>query len=249
MLFAENTPNNAGVKIYGDFMDFENLYESLHEVVGEEGDYPAYQGGQLRVLGVCYDIRHAIMGDREFHFVDNGLDQDKMRRTSMITSDKNLYMSFYVYWPEVLFVNMVLNDFTHIYAAQKTNKAYNRLTHKNTIWDSTIAQVRMFQAAIAKVIKSSVSESSYARVIGLMNSDYNDMAHFTTQYLDLLNIKFLKMDKEKRQKNITVMIKRLAEKGKEYQDVKREVEEAAREYKCSTEDIRLKVEYPEDIDW
>ncbi|MCT2534818.1 hypothetical protein NC661_04235 [Aquibacillus koreensis] len=249
MLFAENTPNYAGVKVYGDFMDFESLYDSLHEIVGEEGEFTAYQGGRLRVLGVCYDIRHALMGNRDFNFVDNGLDQDKMKRISMITSDKNVYMSFHVYWPEVIFVNMVLNDFINIYAAKKSNKAYRRLEHKNTIWDATIANVRMFQAAIAKTIKSSIAETSHARVMGLMNREYSDMAGFATQYLDLLNVKFLNMEKEKRQKNITVMIKRLAEQGKDYQDVKSEVREAAKKYNCSTEDISLKEEYPEDVEW
>lgn len=34
MIFVKNTPNNTGVAIYGDYMDFENLYEVLHAVVG-----------------------------------------------------------------------------------------------------------------------------------------------------------------------------------------------------------------------
>ena len=42
MIFAKNTPNNTGIAIYGDFMDFENLYEALHNVVGDEDELIGY---------------------------------------------------------------------------------------------------------------------------------------------------------------------------------------------------------------
>ncbi|WP_218240578.1 hypothetical protein, partial [Pseudomonas sp. 2822-17] len=72
MLFAKNTPNNTGIALYGDNMDFDNLYEALHTVVGKEDEIEAYYSSRMRVLGVCYDIRHALMGDRDYEFVDNG---------------------------------------------------------------------------------------------------------------------------------------------------------------------------------
>jgi hypothetical protein len=73
-------------------MDFERLYDSLHNVVGDEGEFIYYETASLRVLGVCYDIRHALMGDREIEFVDNGMDEAKMRWMSAITPDKNVYL-------------------------------------------------------------------------------------------------------------------------------------------------------------
>ena len=79
MITAKNTPNNLGVAIYGDYMDFENLSEALHDVIGDEDENDGYYSSRIRILGVCYDIRHAIMGDREYEFVDNGLDDDKRR--------------------------------------------------------------------------------------------------------------------------------------------------------------------------
>jgi hypothetical protein len=116
MIYAENTPNNTGIAIYGDYLDFEKLYDALHVVVGDEGEFDTFEAARLRVLGVCYDIRHAMMGDREAEFVDNGMDEEKKRRMSVIAPDKNLYMKIYVLWPEMLFVTMALNDFVHIYA-------------------------------------------------------------------------------------------------------------------------------------
>jgi hypothetical protein len=92
MIYVKNTPQNAGVAIYGDFMDFERLYDSLHNVVGDEDEFISYETARMRVLGVCYDIRHALMGDREIEFVDNGMDEAKMRWLSAITPDKNVYL-------------------------------------------------------------------------------------------------------------------------------------------------------------
>jgi len=77
MIFVKNTPNNTGVAIYGDYMDFENFYEALHAVVGDEDEFVGFEAARIRVLGICYDIRYALMGDREIEFVDNGMDEEK----------------------------------------------------------------------------------------------------------------------------------------------------------------------------
>jgi len=39
VIFVENTPNNAGVAVYGDHLDFKNLYEALNTVVGNEEEF------------------------------------------------------------------------------------------------------------------------------------------------------------------------------------------------------------------
>lgn len=249
MIFLKNTENFAGVTVYGDFMDFENLYESLHTVVGDEDEWISFEGARLRVLGVCYDIRHSLMGDREVEFVHNGLDYEKKRFLSIAANDKNIYYAFNVLWPELFFVTMALNDFIKLYAERQANSRYNSIMDFRNIWDHNIAQVRNFQAAIANCIKETISEKSVNRILKLMNRDYTWYNNYATQYLDELNCKFIDMDKEKRQKNITIMVKRIAEQGEEYRQVKAAVMEAARKYNCSMTDIQSIVEYPEVIDW
>ena len=93
MIQVKNTPNYTGVTIDGDFYDFEAIYDSLHEIVGDEWEREEYVGARLRVLGVCYDIRHALMGHREVMFVENGLDQTKMKQLSVVANDKNPYLT------------------------------------------------------------------------------------------------------------------------------------------------------------
>ena len=249
MIRVKSTPNYAGVTISGDFYDFEALYDSLHTIVGDEWEWEAYEGSRLRVLGVCYDIRHALMGHREVKFVENGLDQDKMRHLSIITNDKNIYLACNVLWPEMFFVTMALNDFIRLYAKKQAKNNYNTLSDYRNVWDSSITNVRSFQAAIRNCIIEVIPETSVNRVLKLMNYDYSWSEHYVTQYLDELNCKFIEMDAEKRLKNISIMAKRLAEKGREYQAVKGSVLDAARKYNCHMTELRTATEYPEIIEW
>jgi hypothetical protein len=249
MIYLKTTPNYTGVTVYGDKMDFDELYEALHSVVGEEDEWISYEGARLRVLGVCYDIRHTLMGNREIEFVDNGLDHDRMRQLSIVTNDKNVYYTFNVYWPELLFVTIALNDFIKLYAKKKTKNGYNPVLDYRNVWDLTIAQVRGFQAAIARCIGETIPETSISRTMKLMNSDYIWSNNYATQYLDEINCQFINMDKGKRLKNITIMAKRIAEQGQEYQEVKSAVMEAAAKYNCSITQIKSLVEYPENIEW
>lgn len=249
MIHAKNTPNNTGVAIYGDNMDFKELYEALHTIVGDEGEFVSYDAARIRVLGVCYDIRHALQGDREIEFVDNGMDADKMKWMSVITPDKNVYLKINMLWPEMLFVTMALNDFIRLYARKKAKKSYDVMLDRLNIWDESIAHVRVFQSAIAKCIKKTVSEASFRRMMNLMNKDYTWVDGYATQYLDILNCRFLDMSREKRLKSIPTIAKRLAEHSDEYRQVKAEIVAAAKKFSTTEDNIRLQDDYPEYIEW
>jgi hypothetical protein len=249
MIYVKNTPQNAGVAIYGDFMDFERLYDSLHNVVGDEDEFISYETARMRVLGVCYDIRHALMGDREIEFVDNGMDEAKMRWLSAITPDKNVYLKINVLWPEILFVSMALNDFLLLYAEKKAKNSYNVLLDKQNIWDESIAHVRVFQAALSSCIKETISQNSFSRMLNLINHHSTCTDGFITQYVDILNCRFLNMNPQKRLKEISIMAKRLAERGEEYQQIKNEIIAAAKHYNCPVDNISPGVNYPEDVEW
>ncbi|MEH7383460.1 hypothetical protein V7138_23580 [Bacillus sp. JJ1533] len=250
MIYLENTPNFTGVAVYGDHFDFDKLYDSLHAIVGEEGEYPSYESARIRVLGICYDIRHSIMGDRDIVLIDNGITTDMMKYHSLIATSKNVYLGFNVLWPELLFVTMALNDFVKLYARKVSKDNYYETLDHRAIWDSSIASVRSFQAAIATHLLNSIPETSHGRILRLMNDNFSSFGSYATQYVDKLNGKFIRMTKEKREKNLTVMVKRIAEKGDDYQRVRTEVLEAAREYNCSMTEIRpIKDDYPEDFDW
>ncbi|GMA64172.1 hypothetical protein NZD89_02315 [Alicyclobacillus fastidiosus] len=250
MLTITNTPNLTGLSISGDYIDLDTLYMALFMIVGDEGEYGDYEGARLRVLGVMYDIRHAFQGEREFEFVRNGMDEDRMKLLEMITPEKNLYYKCQVYYPEALFVTMAINDFIRLYAKKQAKSAPFPLVDKKNLWDAHIATARLFQSLIANCLKEIVTEASFKRIMNLLNKDYTWTDGYTTQYLDLLNIRYLNFeDKEERAKALSTIVKRMVEKGKEYQEIERDVREMAIANNCSTEDISLSWDYPEQIEW
>lgn len=239
MIFVKHTPNHAGVAIYGDCLDFEELYDALHDVVGKENQYTAYQGVRMRVLGFCYELRHALMGNREFEFVDNGMDESRMKELAMITPKKNIYVGTHVLWPEILFIIMCLSDF--ILLRQKKIKYPE--------WDANTAAVHKFQAAVVECLKQVVTEASYKRILNMITHDYTWFYGYTIQYIDILNGRFLAMNKEKRLKSVPTIAKRIAEIGNEYRTVREEILEEALKYNCPADEIQYDWDYPENIQW
>lgn len=69
MIFAKPTKYNAGITIYGDYIDFTSMHTSIHEIadeknnLGEIGEY---------ILGLAYEIRHAYQGDRMTLKIEGG---------------------------------------------------------------------------------------------------------------------------------------------------------------------------------
>jgi hypothetical protein len=243
MIQIEPTPNYAGVSITGDFYDFDQLYESLHTVVGQEGELIHYHNARMRVLGLCYNLRHTNMGHREYEFKDHGLDKETMKWLGVVGSDKNLYLSFKTYYPEMLFIVLALNDFIDI---------HERKTATNRIWDKHVTTVRAFQAAVMDSLSKTLKNQTFKMLQNNMSHKYGpSVSGYFTQYLDELNVKFLSWDKEKRLKNISVIGKRLAEQGKPYEDAVRSVLQVAKEDNVDPSSIVYKDDYPdyEDIDW
>ena len=90
MLVSKPTKYAAGIKIYGDYLDFNSLYETVHYLV--EG--APLSGGENGlgdfVLGLAYEIRHAQQGDRE------------LKKFGHDEYDSVKYRGFKSLWPHIL---------------------------------------------------------------------------------------------------------------------------------------------------
>ena len=72
MLRFKPTEHLTGVTIQGDLQDFYELTESIYRITGIVDDpTSAYYGVRNTLLAICYDIRHAYMGDRDIFTVEN----------------------------------------------------------------------------------------------------------------------------------------------------------------------------------
>lgn len=256
MITIKNTENLLGVTISGDFSDLYNLVDTFYAITVDEFSekHQRYIEMSTRVLGLCYDVRHAYQGDREVELIDNNMDEDKMKFHAIIAPKSNVYYSCNYLYPEMFFVMLALNELVELRIREltKTKYIFKEALDKKVIWDDKIATIRAFQAEFVKCVKEVLTETSFARWLKVMNGDYLNIRHMAGQYLDVLNIKYIKMSKEKRLKSLTSIAKRIAEyqNDREHDEIKEVIAAAAKEYGCAQANIRLKgIEYPEDIVW
>lgn len=256
MISIKNTENLTGVTISGDFDDLYNLVEALHEITIHDYSEKHHEYIEIstRVLGLCYDIRHAYQGDREVELVENHMTEDKMKWHSIITPKHNVYYSCKCLYPEMFFVMLALNALVELRIRDitKTKYIFKEAMDKKVIWDETIATIRLFQAEFVKCVKTTFTEITFSRWLNVMNSNHIGIVGISSQYIDLLNIKYINMTTEKRLKNLSSIAKRLVEYryDKDHLEIKEVVTEAAKEHGCEPGAVRLReIEYPQVIKW
>lgn len=238
MLHAQHTPNMTGVLLTGDFDDFHALYDALHSILGDTEEYHDQDSAAIRVLGVCYDIRHTFMGDRGAGFKDHGLNEEQMQFLSLVGPKQNLYLSFETLWPEMLFVVFTLEEFI---------RAYVRRT-KATIWDGNIALVRNFQATIFKLVEQTVSKHQLASLKKQIDSNFISPITFT-QYIDYLNGEWVELGREEREKKFNIFAKRTCQFTSDYERQHKKLIEAAIKYECSPKELKYPADFYEYIKW
>ena len=194
------------------------------------------------------------MGDIGVELVDNNMDGNKMKWHSIIAPENNVYYKCNSLYPEMFFIILALNELVNLRIVEltKAKYVYKEALAGKVIWDDTIATIRSFQAEFAKCVKGTIKETSFTRWINFMNKDYLFIRGMAGQYVDVLNIKYIKMTAGKRLKSLTSIARMIAEYeyDEEHEQIKEAVEEAAKEYGCAQGEIRLQgIEYPEDIKW
>lgn len=256
MISIENTENLTGVKISGDIHDLEALVDAFYAISIDEDDTKnsRYYDNSNRVLGFCYDIRHASMGDRDIFLMENGMNRDIMTFQSQITPEKNVYFSVNYLYPEMFFVTAALNELIEIYLSKnsKPKNEYRAAMNKAVIWDKHVAILRMLQSAFSECVHGTLTQAAFTRWLNIMNDRYNHVLLMCGHYLDYRNLEYLKLDKEKRLKKLSTEAKRIIEYTLDpvHDRIQSEAQSMAKMYGCSpSELVNLDHEYPEEIVW
>lgn len=239
MLALKNTENLTGALISGDYWDLDELCTAFYHITGDENRYYDLQGSRMRLLGITYDLRHAYQGDRNIEFVFNGLHKEWMKQHDFIAPDKNTYYSVEVLWPELIYVLFAINDFL---------KRYKKDTQATDL-DIHIVTIRKFQSIIAKGLKENMHIEEYESILATMLAPTATVEEYAIQYIDMLNLSYIEMPKEQRAKAFSTIAKNIVKENKEYQSIKQKVISEANKMKRSIHDLRLNIEYPEDIEW
>ena len=220
MITVNHTPNMTGVLVTGDCEDFEALYDALHMIVGKEEDAKGLLLARMHVLNLCYNLRHARMGNRNIGFQEHGIDPEQMKYMGVIGPAQNLNVSFELLWPEMLFNVFVLNDFIRKY--EKRQKAH--------LWDENIAIVRLVQGKILELASETMTPTQVTsfkkQATGTAANAFN-YEKFYVQYIDQLNAEWIELSKEERSQKLSSFAKRASVVMKDYEYFKEYVDEVA----------------------
>ena len=258
MISAKPTENLAGITIEGDHDDFYEIMESIYRMTGLEESYDDYYWSvKNRLLGVCYDIRHAFMGDRDIKLVDNGVHDEMMKWHSMILPRQEVHFSVNIMFPEAVFVALSAPElyvWSSQYYGQRTKKqeemaAFPAQKYSDYVRDKAI--IDTLSAVVLGALAEVIGDDELEKLFKLRGHQYGDIFfNYATQYVDKCNIEYLKTVPEKRKDKLRNIAKRFVQQPDAYKNMKRDLEYSAKQYGCSFHEMHdPKLEYPEEIEW
>lgn len=248
MLDIKVTENYAGIEVKGDYTDFEQLYDSIFEIIGNEKDYPTLEKLRIQILAFCYELRHAKQGSREIELVENNMNDEIMKWHSIITPINNVYYKFKYILTQAIFVVYVLNIFIDNYKYKKYKSSY----YTKVVYDEAVNIIQEFQAKVIKAIIQILSEKNKKTFLKLFYDREFGTNRLVHQYLELIDCRYLAKNKEDRLKGLVNTTKRVVRywEYQEYIYLEQELIEYAEENQCDIDDIMIDgTEYPEEIDW
>lgn len=255
MLKTKPTKHLTGVTIQGDFKDFYDLVDSIYSITRlEEEQKELHYGVKCRLLGICYDIRHAFMGDREIILEDNGMDLEKMKWHKTVTPTKNVYYSVNVLFPEAIFVAAAVPQmyvFSLCYYGSKGQHAQINLPlipYANYLRDK--ANLNVLCAGIWQALGEVIGDRELEKIVQLLQKNNESYINYATHYIDKCNIELLKADVDKRKDKLKSIAKRIVKKPQAYYNMEDDLKYLAKEYNTNIYDLEdLKHEYPKEVEW
>ena len=261
MISAKPTEHLTGVLIEGEYEDFYEMVESIYRMTGLEEDYnDRYWSVKNRLLGICYDIRHAFQGDRNVKLVDNGANDELMKWHSMVMPQQNLHYSVEVLFPEALFVAFSIPELylpSSVYYGQRARKLQKKEEQPRRFVDKYADYIRdqamldMLSSVILSAFADVIGDEDFEKVLSQRGKSYGyEYEHYATQYVDKCNAEYLKTAPEKRKDKLRNIAKRLLKKPDAYRNLLSDLENSARRHGCSIHELHdPDLEYPETIEW
>ena len=258
MLRVIPTKNLTGVIIQGDFDTFYDIVHSIYNLTGivEDSD-DVYYSVKIHLLGLCYDMRHAFMGDREVFLEKNNLNEEKQAWHGIKAPEENLYYSVNMLFPEMIFLALAVPQ---MYQFSFKNYGYKYcevredggnppvIPYADYVRDK--ANMDVLFAGVWQALSEVVGAEEAEKLILSARRSMEDYMKYMTQYVDKCNVDYIKTPVEKRKDKLRNMTKRLIKKPDAYRNMERDIRYAAMEYGVSVHEIHdPRVEYPEDVEW
>ena len=239
MLTIQPTEMLTGVRISGDYWDIDALLRSIYDVTGDENRYFDFQGARIRILHLCLELRNAVKGERNIEFITNGIHNGLEKEKAILAPKKNVYYSVEILMPEIIFTATALNDFIRLHQEMIDP----------SLWNISVATIRQFQGAVAETLEDLLEDEHYLVFLQILHSKQSLFFRYATQYVDILNLEYLKLSHEERKNKIASYALRLLIEDGEYSALKEQLMATASVTKHAIHELNLSMKYPETIDW
>ncbi len=256
MLSVKPTENLTGVTIQGDFKDLYELVDSIYRITGTNDDMTSmYWGVQNRLFGVCYDIRHAYMGDRGMTLEENGISHEVAKLHNPILPTQNVYYNVNILFPEAIFIAASVPQmyiYSSVYYGMRKKSAKEDshffIPYSNYIRDK--ANLDVLCAGIWQALGESIGDEELESIIGMMYRANENYMYYATPYIDKCNIELIKTAVEKRKDKLRNIAKRIVKKPQGYLDMEKDLQYWAKKYKTTIYELDdPNLEYTEDFEW
>ncbi|MEG1958140.1 MAG: hypothetical protein RR071_10480 [Lachnospiraceae bacterium] len=255
MLQTKPTEHLMGITIQGDYNDFSELVHSIYNITGlEDNSKDMYYGVKNRLLGICYDIRHAYQGERKVVLVNNNMDKDKMKWHEMITSEQNVYYSVELLFPEAIFAAAAVpkmylfSDTYYGNPANKSEKNFPPVPYSNLMKDK--ANLDVLCGGIWKALGEVIGDEELKKIMHTYHLERESYMDYATHYIDKCNIELYKTAVDKRKDKLRNIAKRIVKKPQAYSSMEQNLKYWAKEYKATIYELKdPTLEYPEEIEW
>lgn len=260
MITARPTEHLTGITLEGEYDDFYEIVDCIYRMTGLPDGYDdMYWGVKNRLLGLCYDIRHAYQGDRNVVLHANGVHEELMKWHSMIVPTNNVHFSVEILFPEAVFVALSVPEMypysAQYYGARARKHEEDGAFHANRYSDylRDRALLDWLCSTILQALADVIGDDELEKLLRYRCRGYgyeNTFRNYVTHYIDRCNLEYVRTDPNKRAAKLRNIVKRIIQKPAAYENMRQELEYAARQHGCSIyqlDDPRM--EYPEDIEW
>lgn len=255
MLKTKSTEHLMGITIQGDYQDFSDLVESIYNITGLEDDpNELYYGVKNRLLGLCYDIRHAYMGDRDIILEGNGMSKDLMKWHNMITPTENVYYSVNVVFPEAIFIAAAVPRIYYLSSryygikGQRADMELPPIPYASYVRDK--ANLDVLCAGIWQALGEAIGDDELEKILYILQRNDERYIRYVTQYIDRCNVELYKTAVDKRKDKLRNIAKRIVKKPQAYYKMEEDFRYWARKYNTNIYELQdPRIDYPEEIEW
>ena len=229
MIQAKVTKNLTGISIQGDYDDFNDLVNAIYRMTGVDCNEAGLYGEvNMRLLGLCYDIRHAYMGDREVVLKDNVLNEELKEEKGIKNCNQNIYHSVNILYPEALFLalaipNIFISCKYYYYGKRDECDQEFKMFSSNSDYLKDKALLTLLSAVIFQSLEEVIGSDEFNKVYKLIKNSREYYMHYVTQYVDYCNLEFLKTDINKRKDKLIDITKKFIKPSKEYQRMEKRI--------------------------